>query len=234
MESAKVYTTAEIEKIEQEVAAYKSLLKTLKLDTSLEDYSVVKNEFEALKMQMEQEASVKEAIDSNPSEPIEPQDNQVEQVSVQLASLSRMVEEVLATLNKAAIDEVKQEQAEDITAPDIIPPINEAKQHEQQVKQAVSQPTYHQLRNLAGKSSDYQKKKELPKLIQHTKNQLTTQQHQRHFNVRYFQSTQTQPNNMYNGLYKNMRVNVSSKLKNIGPVISNEIPASSAKNNQLE
>lgn len=218
MESAKVYTTAEIEKIEQEVAAYQNLLNTLKLGASLEDYLSIKNEFEGLKKQMEHVESVEDVIDQSPPEQIESQHNEVQQVSVQLASLNRMVEEVLATLNKVVTGEVKKEQAEEAPAPRIIPPINEAKQHEQQVNQSINQPTYRQLRNLAGQSSDYQKIKELPTSMQHTKNQLTTQQQQRHFNVRYFQSTQTQPNNMYNGLYKNMRINASSELKNIGQI----------------
>lgn len=261
MESAKVYTPAEIEKIEQEVAAYQNLLTTLKLGASLEDYLSIKDEFEELKKQMEHVESVEDIINQSPPEQIEPQHNEVQQVSVQLASLNKMVEEVLATLNKVVIGEVKKEQAEEVPVPRIIPPIHEAKQHEQQVNHSISQPTYRQLRNLAGQSSDYQKIKELPTLIQHTKNQLTSQQQQRHFNVRYFQSTQTQPSNMYNGLYKNMRINVSSKLKNIGqmrmsgdtnqsvvqsslsrflkypnigPAISNEISTSIMKNDQLE
>lgn len=261
MESAKVYTPAEIEKIEQEVVAYQNLLTTLKLGASLEDYLSIKDEFEELKKQMEHVESVEDVINQSPPEQIEPQHNEVQQVSVQLASLNRMVEEVLATLNKVVTGEVKKEQVEEAPAPHTILPINEAKQHEQQVNQSINEPTYHQLRKLAGQSSDYQKMKELPTLIEHTKNQLTTQQQQRHFNVRYFQSTQTQPSNMYNGLYKNMRINVSSKLKNIGqmrmdgvmnqsivqpslsrflkhpnigPVISNEIPTSIMKNNQLE
>ena len=259
MGSDKVYTTAEIEKVEQEVIAHKNLLNTLKLDTSVEDYMVIKNEFEELKTQIAHVESVEDAVGQKSYEQIEQHDNEGEQVSLQLASLNRMVEEVLATLNKVVIGETKKEQAKEITAPRITPH-NEAKQHEQQVYNSASQLTYHQLRNLVGQSVDYPQNKEPITFTQHMKTQLTLQQ-QRHFNPRYFQSTHAQPSNIYNGLYKNMRIKVSSKLKNIGqirmsggtnrltvqpsladffkhqniqPVISNEVPASISKANQPE
>ena len=43
---------------------------------------------------------------------------------------------------------------------------------------------------------------------------LYPHQQQRHFNHRYFQSTHTQPNNIYNGLYKNLQVKSLSPLHN--------------------
>ena len=204
------YTMEEIEKIKGQLLAYKDVLTTLKLDTSLEDYASIKNEFEELKIQMASIDIEEDAIDDKPSEPMEQNYIQMEQVSVQLDSLNRLVEEVLSRLNTVVISEMKKEQAEQKTSPHII----EKRQHEQQENYVIIDPTYIQIKNLIDQSVQHQNSKELVECLQHTKNQRILQQ-QRHFTPEYFQTIDTQPTNIHNGLYRNMRLKVSSKLKNI-------------------
>lgn len=237
MENDKLYTTTEMEKLKQKVGAYKNLLTTLKLGTSLEDYLFIKNEFEELKTKMAHVEPLKDDVNKNQFEQAE---NKGEQVSVQLDSLNQMVEEVLATLNKVVLGEEKKEQVEEIPFPRKIIQVDEAKSHDKPVDNVISQPTYSQLKNLAGQVVYHQKNEEPIQTIQSNNYPLDAEQEQRHFNHRYFQSLNTQPSNIHNGLYRNMHIKASSQLEDAvqrpkrGNSIINELEAPALFPNSLD
>lgn len=237
MENSKLYTATEIDKLKQKVVAYKNLLTTLKLGASLEDYLFIKNEFEELKMKMSHVETLKDDVDKNQFEQAE---NNRKQVSVQLDSLNQMVEEVLATLNKVVVGEEKKEQAEQITSPRKIIQVDEAKSHDKPVDNVISQPTYSQLKNLAGQVMYHQKNEEPIQTIQSNNYPVDAEHEQRHFNHRYFQSLNTQPSNIHNGLYRNMHIKASSQLEDAvqrpkrGNSIINELEAPALLPNALD
>ena len=197
MENSRFYTAEEIEKLKQKVTAYKNLLTTLKLGDSLEDYQFIQNEFEELKMQMLHVDASREDQDKAQPEQIEEYEsqNEVKQVSLQLTSLNQMVEEVLSTLNKIVTGEPKKEKVNETTFPHVHEPMQPAKR----VNNVISQPSYSQLRSLAGQVIYHKKAEEPIEPEQKEDYLLYPHEQQRHFNHRYFQSTHTQPNNIYNG-----------------------------------
>ena len=82
-----------------------------------------------------------------------------------------------------------------------------------QLSPVSNQPSYMQLRNLASQVIQPQKKEENIAPYEPTE-YIANQKEQRHFNQRYFQSINTHPNHIYNGLYKNTSGKASLHFKN--------------------
>ena len=180
---------------------------------------------------------LKDDVDKNQFDQAE---NNNKQMSIQLDSLNQMVEEVLATLNKVVLGEEKKEQIEEIASPRKIIQVNEVKSDDKPVDNVISQPTYSQLKNLAGQVVYHQKNEEPIQTIQSNNYPLDAEHEQRHFNHRYFQSLNTQPSNIHNGLYRNMHIKASSQLEDAvqrprrGNSIINELEAPALLPNSLD
>lgn len=213
MEDSKYYTLQEIEKLKLKILTYKDTLMTLKVGTSMEDYLFMKSEFDVLKKQISYIEDLKETMDEKQHTQNEVYEEQVEQLSFQLAALNQTVEEmnqeILSILNKLTFSKgtIQEETHVNkstiiVTHSDEITPINN------QSSIVSNQPSYMQLRNLASQVIQPQKNQ-----IEHTEYK-ENQKQQRHFNLRYFQSINTHPNNIYNGLYKNTTDKESLHFKN--------------------
>lgn len=220
MEDSTFYTLQEIEKLQQKISVYRDTLMTLKRGTSLEDYLVMKSEFDVLKMQISHIEGLSETIDEKQHTQSEVYEEQAKQFSFQLAALNQTIEEmnqeILSNSNKLTFSKgeeisenntvAMQEEIYANKSTSIVTNIND-------IPPSNNQPSYMQLRNLANQVIQLQKKQENIAPVEHTEYE-GNQKQQHHFNQRYFQSINTHPDNIYNGLYKNTAGKVSFNFKN--------------------
>lgn len=211
MESYKSNTATEIEKLKKKVIAYKNLLTTLKLGVSLEDYLLIKGEFEELKKQMAEIQLLKEDVAKEPADEIDP--SEVKQVSNQLSSLNQMVEEVLFALNKISVDEVKKEEVKEETVSPQLTNIKEISELKSKGNKMIKQPSYNQLRSLAGQVIYRNNSEEVITIENNEQSTLQVEQQHRVFNKHYFQSINNQQNN---GLFNMKQVKTPTRPTEIG------------------
>lgn len=195
MESYKSYTAAEIENLKKKVVAYKNLLTTLKVGASLEDYLFIKGEFEELKGKMADISLLKDEGTKEHTNDVE--EHEVKQVSNQLNSLNEMVEEVLTALNKITVEERKKGEVMDNKTTSEFKNVNRTiTEPKMNGKRVITQPSYNQLRNLAGQVI-YRNNNE--EEIKHEENDEKTSLHVelQHpvFNKQYFQTINNRQQN---------------------------------------
>ena len=216
MEDSTFYTLQEIGELKQKISAYRDTLMTLKMGTSLEDYLIMKSEFDVLKTQISHVAGLTDTMDEKQYTQNEAYEEQVKQFSVQLAALNQTVEEMnqeILSISNKLIRSKGEEISENNTATKheethanqsnkIVTRMNDITPINNQTSPVSNQPSYMQLRNLASQVIQPQKNEENIAPIEPT-DYIANQKEQRHFNQRYFQSINTHPNHIYNGLYKN-------------------------------
>jgi len=241
MEDSKLYSTQDIEKLKQKIEAYKDTLTSLKTGTSIEDYLFMKMDFDGIKTQMALLEGLTETIEDKPNSQIGGYEEQIKLLSAQIESLNQTIEEmnqeILRALNKlltienteAPITTPKTENTSKFIA-------NGAQsdpiitQTTSQSAVALKQPSYKMLQSLAGKARNAQLDVNNGIPSAHNGNQRNVPE-DRHFNQQYFQSINTHPDQIYNGLYRNTTTESTIHFKNA--TYTQEIPISVYESNTL-
>lgn len=234
MEESKLYTTQEIENLKQKIEAYRESLTTLKMGTSIEDFLYMKQEFDGLKMQMAHLEGITETLDTKQNSYIKGYDEQIKLLSLQLESLNHTIEgmnkEILAVLNKLVTVEGNDTttispsiEMPSHTSATLLPRQPRMAQTADQTTITTAQPSYRLLQNFAGKAKQHQLNVNNGGPSPHHDIQATKPE-ERHFNQQYFQSINTHPSQIYNGLYRNTTVESTFHFKNATD--AKEVPVS--------
>ena len=223
MEDSKFYSAQDIEKLKQKIDTYRETLTTLKMSTSIEDYLFMKNEFELLKTQIAHLEGLTETIDGKHSMQIKEYEEQVKLLSIQIESLNQAIEEMnqeifsilnkLITVESNAVTEQMSANVDESSIKIIAHPprklFEEIAQTAAQPPLPTTEPTYKFLQSLAGKASNMNNGIPLT-----TNDTPVKKQEERHFNQHYFQSIQTHPSQIYNGLFRNNTAESTFHFKN--------------------
>ncbi|AWE08840.1 hypothetical protein DCE79_16430 [Lysinibacillus sp. 2017] len=221
MEDSTSNTLQEIEKLKNKISAYRDTLMTLKMGTSLEDYLIMQNEFDVLKSQISYIEGLTHTMDEKQNTQNEVYEEQMKQFSLQIAALNKTVEdmnqEILSISNKLAINKSVEIAGKNISAireeiqanksNSKLPRVNDEILVNNQASTVSNQPSYMQLRNLTRQVFQPQKNIENLDPIEHTEYKGTNKD-------RYFQSINTHPKHIYNGLYKNVLGKTPLRFKN--------------------
>lgn len=234
MENAELYSAQEIEKIKLKIETYRDTLTTLKNETSIEDYLLIKNEFDKFKKQISHLDGLSKTMDVKQSTQIGEYEEQVKQISNQIDFLNQTIEEInqefILILKKLIIDDNTELTDNKISPTKNNTLLNISNRKTLVGNQSLStndQPSFRQLQNLAGKAIDVQNNG-LP-TARHDQQQQERQPETRHFNQQYFQLTNTHPSHIYNGLYKNTTTEATLQFKNSSNI--QETSANQSENN---
>ncbi|MFI2131419.1 hypothetical protein ACH434_15275 [Lysinibacillus fusiformis] len=234
MEESKLYTTQEIENLRQKIETYRESLSSLKMGSSIEDFLYMKQEFDGLKTQMAHLEGITETLDTKQNSYIKGYDDQIKLLSIQIESLNQTMEEmnqeILAVLNKLVTVE-----GNDTTtiSPSIKVPSQTSATHlprQPRMTQTAdkttitAQPSYRLLQNLAGKATNHQQNGNNNSTPSSHNDRQATKHEERHFNQQYFQSINTHPSHIYNGLFRNTTVESTFHFKNATD--AKEVPVS--------
>lgn len=234
MEESKLYTTQEIENLRQKIETYRESLSSLKMGSSIEDFLYMKQEFDGLKTQMAHLEGITETLDTKQNSYIKGYDDQIRLLSIQIESLNQTMEEmnqeILAVLNKLVTVE-----GNDTTtiSPSIKVPSQTSATHlprQPRMTQTAdkttitAQPSYRLLQNLAGKATNHQQNGNNNSTPSSHNDRQATKHEERHFNQQYFQSINTHPSHIYNGLFRNTTVESTFHFKNATD--AKEVPVS--------
>ncbi|WP_427108938.1 hypothetical protein [Lysinibacillus xylanilyticus] len=241
MEDSKLYCTQDIEKLKQKIEAYKDTLTSLKSGTSIEDYLFMKMDFDGIKTQMALLEGITETIDDKPNSQIGGYDEQIKLLSAQIESLNQTIEEmnleILKVLNKLLTTENTEATTTTPKTENTSKSIANGVQNDPIITQttsqsavALKQPSYKMLQSLAGKARNAQLDVNNGIPSAHNGNQRNVPD-DRHFNQQYFQSINTHPNQIYNGLYRNTTTESTIHFKNA--TYTQEIPISVYESNTL-
>ncbi|MGE7843011.1 hypothetical protein ACQKNX_19760 [Lysinibacillus sp. NPDC093712] len=240
MEDSKLYSTQDIEKLKEKIDSYKETLTTLKMGTSIEDYLFMKNEFEDLKKQVVHLEGLTETIDGKHSMQIKEYEEQVKQLSIHIESLNQAIEEmnqeILAVLNKLITVENNipkdnfPTNVDESSVKNIVLPsrklLEKIEQTTVQPPLPTTEPSYKFLQDLAGKAFNMNNGVPFP-----PNDHPVQKQEERHFNQHYFQTINTHPSQIYNGLYRNTTAESTFHFKNAAD--TQGIPVSVVEANSL-
>lgn len=231
MEDTKLYSTQNIERLKQKIAVYRETLTTLKQGTSIEEFLNKKEEFDGFKIQMAHLEGLAKTLDEKQDLEIEGYGEKVNQIANQIDVLNKTVEEISSFMNKELKNE--EEKRTDFTknqsnmntpfymANGTLKTTEEIPQVKEPLLLTNIPPSYLQLQKLAGLARSTKPEA----LIEPSSpGNPTTKRppEERHFNHQYFQSINTHPSHMYNGLYKNIANTSSFHFKNESSI--QEIP----------
>jgi len=236
MEESKLYTTQEIENLKQKIEAYRESLSSLKTGSSIEDFLYMKQGFDGLKTQIAHLEGITETLDTKQNSYIKGYDDQIRLLSIQIESLNQTMEEmnqeILAVLKKLVTVE-----GNDTTtiSPSIKLPSQTSPTHlprqQPRMTQTVdkttitsAQPSYRLLQSLAGKAINHQQNVNNNGAPPPHNDQQIAKPEERHFNQQYFQSINTHPSHIYNGLFRNTSVESTFHFKNATD--AKEVPVS--------
>ncbi|GED64491.1 MULTISPECIES: hypothetical protein [Lysinibacillus] len=235
MEESKLYTTQEIENLRQKIETYRESLSSLKMGSSIEDFLYMKQEFDGLKTQMAHLEGITETLDTKQNSYIKGYDDQIRLLSIQIESLNQTMEEmnqeILAVLNKLVT--VEGNDTTTISPSNKMPSQTSATHIPRQPRMiqtadkttiTSAQPSYRLLQNLAGKATNHQQNVNNNGASSPHNDRQTTKPEERHFNQQYFQSINTHPSHIYNGLFRNTTVESTFHFKNATD--AKEVPVS--------
>ena len=234
MEESKLYTTQEIENLKQKIETYRESLTSLKMGTSIEDFLYMKQEFDGLKTQMAHLEGITETLDTKQNSYIKGYDDQIRVLSIQLESLNQTIEEmnqeILSILNKLlpvkGVDTTSVPSSIEMpsqTYSNLLPRQPRMTQTADQTTITSAQPSYRLLQSVAGKAKKHQPNVNIGAPSPQNGLQATKPE-ERHFNQQYFQSINTHPSQIYNGLYRNTTVESTFHFKNATD--AKEVPVS--------
>lgn len=236
MGDAKLYSAQEIEKLKQKIEIYRDTLTTLKKETSIEDYLMIKNEFDKFKKQISHLDGLAKTIDVKQNMQIGEYEEQVKQIGNQIDSLNQTVEEInqeILLILKKIITNEDNELTDNKIAPagnrnfstDTDSKTMRKTTPHNQLSITNTQPSFKLLQSLAGKAIEIQN---IGKPTPGLETQAPPTE-ARHFNQQYFQLTSTHPSQIYNGLYKNTTMESTLQFKNA--TVIQEAPANASENN---
>ncbi|MFJ8088098.1 hypothetical protein ACIQ7N_07805 [Lysinibacillus sp. NPDC095746] len=236
MEDSKLYSTQGIEQLKQKIEAYKDTLTSLKMGNSIEDYLFMKMDFDEIKTQMALLEELNETIDDKQkNSQIRGYEEQIKLLSAQIESLNQTIEEMNRDILKVLNKLLTIENTEAPTTPPKTEKIsnffaNGAQRGDSIITQTTSpsantskQPSYKMLQNLAGKATNTQLDGNNGTPSTRNGNQKDVPE-ERHFNQQYFQSINTHPSQIYNGLYRNTNTESTFHFKHATNI--QEIPIS--------
>jgi len=233
MEDLKLYSTQDIEKLKQKIEAYKDTLTSLKTGTSIEDYLFMRMDFDEIKTQMALLEGLTETIDDKQNSQIKDYEEQIKLLSAQIKFLNQTIEEmnqeILTVLNKLVTIKDNETPTSKPKIENTSNYLADGAQHHQRILQTQDQsvitskqPSYKTLQSLAGKARNAQLDVyNVPPA--HNENPRNVPE-ERHFNQQYFQSINTHPSQIYNGLYRNTTAESTLHFKNV--TNAQEIPIS--------
>ncbi|XKI14110.1 hypothetical protein GGGNBK_21140 [Sporosarcina sp. ANT_H38] len=215
-----MYTAHDIEKLKQKVAMYKDTLTTLKTGNSIDDYLYKNSEFKGFTTQISNLEGVIEKLNEKQSTQIEAHEQQVKNFSVQITSLNQTVEElnqdISLIINKIAnnssndfiehIDAPADTQnlanisTSDVRVGNLIEETTQTKDQTSisSIQHSNGPPSFKQLQNLLTKINSL---KEEPPITSHAIQMKYPEEQQ--FQNTGFPSTGINPNQLYNGRYRN-------------------------------
>ncbi|MBD8523241.1 hypothetical protein [Lysinibacillus fusiformis] len=236
MEESKLYTTQEIENLKQKIEAYRESLSSLKTGSSIEDFLYMKQGFDGLKTQIAHLEGITETLDTKQNSYIKGYDDQIRLLSIQIESLNQTMEEmnqeILAVLNKLVTVERNDTTtiSPSIKMPSQTSPTHLPRQQPRMTQTAdkttitSAQPSYRLLQSLAGKAINHQQNVNNNGAPPPHNDQQVAKPEERHFNQQYFQSINTHPSHIYNGLFRNTSVESTFHFKNATD--AKEVPVS--------
>ncbi|MGE7997716.1 hypothetical protein ACQKOF_03360 [Lysinibacillus sp. NPDC093190] len=241
MEDSKLYSTQDIEKLKQKIDAYKETLTSLKMETSIDDYLFMKKDFDGIKTQITLLEGLTETIDDKQNSQIRGYEEQIKLLSTQIESLNQMIEkmnqEILRALNKLLTIENTKAPTTTPKTENISKFIANGAQRDPIITQTTNQsantstqPSYKMLQSLAGKATNGQLDANNGIPSTPSENQRNIPE-ERHFNQQYFQSINTHPSQIYNGLYRNTNAESTFHFKNA--TNAQEIPIRVYESNTL-
>ncbi|MFJ8460468.1 hypothetical protein ACIQ57_15215, partial [Lysinibacillus xylanilyticus] len=233
MEDSKLYSTQDIENLKQRIETYRETLTSLKMGTSIEDYLFMKKEFDAIKTQIAHLEGLTETLDDKQNSQIRGYEGQIRLLSTQIESLNQTIEEmnqeILTVLNKLVIEDPKAPATTPNTENTSTFMTNDEQSHPR-IKESANQsavtsvpPSYKLLQSLAGKAISIQSNPN-NRIPSSRQDNLGDGTQKRHFNQQYFQSENTHPSQIYNGLYRNTTAETTVHFKNA--TNAQEIPIS--------
>lgn len=220
MADVKLYSAQDIEQLKQKIATYRDTLMTIKAGNSIDDYLFMKSELNGFKKQVSQLEEVMERIDDNRSVQVDEYEQQIEKFSRQMGSLNQTVEELnqdLSIVMKKLLND-RPEKSNDLgQVKDSVKTVNkgdenilieETIQKNDQppntiIQSSNSLPSFKQLQSLVGKSIDSQDVTSavVPSVsIGIQDNNLE----QRPIPKHRFPTAGSYPNQIHNGLYRNV------------------------------
>lgn len=208
MEDSKLYSAENIEKLKQKISNYRKNLTTLKAENTVDDYLFLKDELHDVREQVSKQDGVMVMEDSQ-SGPIEENEQHIEKDSVQLDTFNKTVENSNQDF-PVVVDELSErvKPIEEIIQPKTSIPPNKP-------------PSYKQLQGLAKNANQFQEvssnntpSPNIDKSKKHTNDQ--------HFNKQYFPLSSAHPNQLYNGLFRNisLKTTIHYEYKNENQAIS--------------
>lgn len=233
MENSKLYSNQDIEKLKQNIESYREMLTSLKMGTPLEDYLYMKKEFDGVKTQIAHLEGITETLDDKQNSQIKGYEEQIKLLSMQIESLNQTIgemnQDIITILNKLLTD---KDNADPTTTPMENITLRQPKITQTTDQSAITskQPSYKMLLSLAGKATNTQLDVNNGAPSSHKEDQRN-QSEERHFNQQYFQSINTHPSQIYNGLYRNTTTESTFHFKNA--TNSQEIPISVYESNTL-
>ncbi|OMC86459.1 hypothetical protein BK128_10325 [Viridibacillus sp. FSL H7-0596] len=224
MEDSKLYSTQDIENWKNKIDAYKETLTSLKMGTLNDDYLFIKKDFNGIKTQMALIEGLTETIEDKQNSQISGHEEQIKLLSTQIESLNQMNEkmnqEILRALNKLLTIEKTETPTTTAKTENTSKFISNGAQRDPIITQTTSQsmitskqPSYKMLQSLAGKATNGQLDTNNGIPFARNENQRNVPE-ERHFNQQYFQSTNTHPSQIYNGLYRNTTTESTFHFKN--------------------
>ena len=181
------------------------------MGTSLEDYLIMKNEFESLKKQISFIEGLTQTMDEKQQTQNELYEERIKLFSLQLAELKHnvkeMKQEIFTILNEISINKHEADSVKDSSSVqmkndsnnsnDKLTPTNEIQPTDNQSSIVSTRPSYNQLRNLTNQVLQPQKNHENIDSFEETVF-IGNQKDQRYFNQQYFQTISSHPNYTYN------------------------------------
>ncbi|MEK5529421.1 hypothetical protein MKX79_08565 [Viridibacillus sp. FSL R5-0468] len=224
MEDSKLYSTQDIENWKNKIDAYKETLTSLKMGTLNDDYLFIKKDFNGIKTQMALIEGLTETIEDKQNSQISGHEEQIKLLSTQIESLNQMNEkmnqEILRALNKLLTIEKTETPTTTAKTENTSKFFSNGAQRDPIITQTTSQsvitskqPSYKMLQSLAGKATNGQLDTNNGIPFARNENQRNVPE-ERHFNQQYFQSTNTHPSQIYNGLYRNTTTESTFHFKN--------------------
>ncbi|MEK5037684.1 hypothetical protein [Sporosarcina sp. FSL K6-3457] len=220
MADAKLYSAQDIENLKQKIATYRDTLTTLKSGNTIDDYLIMKSELTGFKMQASHLEEVMGRLNDKQSMQIEEYEQQIETFSQQIGSLNRTVEELNKDLS-VVMDQLVNDRTGNVNTSVVgqdsvnthynadvveVTPQLEEKTPLSSIQQPNRPPSYKHLQSLIARANDIQ---EVP-----STGTPTASIHQKPGKPS-FPSIGSHPNQIYNGLNRNINMKSTVHFNNI-------------------
>jgi len=220
MGDTKSYSAQDIENLKQKIATYKDTLTALKTGNSVDDYLAMKNEANGFKTKVSKLEGVLELMNEKQSDQIEEYEQQIKSFSVQMDSLNQTMEELnqdLSLVKNKLIKDDSNDLAKDVISSVDVQSSKTISNHNEvrdeylieatpavtSMKKSNLPPSYKELQSLVAKATDIHEVPSDATPIVSIDSHKVFQEDQ-HFSKQSFPYTGIQPNQIHNGLYRNV------------------------------